>query len=93
MQRSLCRAHVLNLFTQLKTLDGKAVQDAEREDAPRCVRQTLGMLDVMIQNACSAHKLVRNVCAVAGICCISCCCWHLCHSRAFIICLHPCSVQ
>ena len=43
----------------LHTLDGRTVGGAEKQDAARCVAQTQGVLELMLGNACTVHKLVR----------------------------------
>jgi hypothetical protein len=68
------RAHVLHLLPQLTKVDGVAVTAAEGQDATRCVEQTRGMVDMMVSNACTAHKLVCilcHLCMASATACVS----------------------
>lgn len=47
------------MLPMLHKLDGKAITDVDRQSAQRCVGQTQGLLELMLNNACTVHKLVR----------------------------------
>ena len=47
------------MLPALHTLDGRTVSGAEKQDATRCVAQTQSLLELMLGNACTVHKLVR----------------------------------
>lgn len=63
------RAWLIALLPSLKVLDGVHVTPAETAQAPRCIRHMQATLDLMVANACNAHKLVRAS-SCSGLRCI-----------------------
>lgn len=60
------RACIIALLPSLKILDGIAITDLEAQEAARCSRQMHASLDIMLANACNAHKLVCPYASVPG---------------------------